>query len=141
MVVPGYPQQKLWKESMHNFGMEHKGYRPLFDRENKFAVPIQDFHHQPVPLAGMIELSLSEDNAILLKEVTGLDRVHTVMRQAFRRSFIEESDRTEWQFKESVKLVNRISVISLERPREPFTAHELVSLILYKISKKEEVVC
>ena len=141
MVVPGYPQQKLWKESLQNFGMEHKGYKPLVDRENKFAVPIPGFHHQPVPLAGLIELSISEDQSLMLKEITGLERVHIVMGQAFRRSFIENSGRTEWQFKESVKLVNQVSVISLHRPSDHFTAHELVSLILYKISKKEEVLC
>lgn len=141
MVVPGYPQQKLWKESLQNFGMEHKGYKPLVDRDNKFAVPIPGFHHQPVPLAGLIELSISEDQSLMLKEITGLERVHIVMGQAFRRSFIENSGRTEWQFKESVKLVNQVSVISLHRPSDHFTAHELVSLILYKISKKEEVLC
>ncbi|MED1863897.1 aldolase [Fictibacillus nanhaiensis] len=141
MVVPGYPQQKLWKESLQNFGMEHKGYKPLVDRENKFAVPIPGFHHQPVPLAGLIELSISEDGSLTLKEITGLERVHIVMGQAFRRSFIEDSGRTEWQFKESMKLVNHVSIISLQRPSDHFTAHELVSLILYKISKKEEVTC
>jgi ABC-type cobalamin/Fe3+-siderophores transport system ATPase subunit len=141
MVVPAYPQQKLWQESLENFGIENKGYQPLFERENKFSVPVQNFTNKPIPFAGMIELSKSEDKTILFQEVKGLERIHTVMRQTFRRSFIQKSERTEWHFKEAVKLVNSVSILSIERPSDRFTANELVSLILASISQKEEVVC
>jgi hypothetical protein len=140
MVVPGYPQQKLWKESLQKFGIEHERFRPLFERENKFAVPISDFTNNPVPFAGIIELSQSDDESIYFHEIMGLERVHIVMRQTFRRSFIPK-EQTEWHFKQSVKLVNSVSIKQLQRPAEPFTAHELVSQILQSISEKEEVVC
>jgi hypothetical protein len=140
IVVPGYPQQKLWKESLQKFGMEHNEYRPLFERENKFAVPISEFTNKPVPLEGIIELSHSEDESIHFHEVTGLERIHVVMRQTFRRSFLPKN-RIEWHFDQSVKLVSNVSIKQLQRPVEPFTAHELVSQILQSISVKEEVVC
>ncbi len=41
MVTPAYPQQKLWLESLNQFGMESSDYRPLFERETKFAIPVQ----------------------------------------------------------------------------------------------------
>ena len=40
-VVPSYPQQKLWIESLRQFGMDSSQYRPLFDREEKFLSSIK----------------------------------------------------------------------------------------------------
>ena len=42
MVTPAYPQQKLWLESLNQFGMESNHYRPIFDRETKYAIPVSE---------------------------------------------------------------------------------------------------
>lgn len=41
IVIPSYPQQKLWAESLNAFGMGTASYNPLFERETKYAVPVQ----------------------------------------------------------------------------------------------------
>ena len=49
-VIPSYPQQKLWQESLEYFGMEHTKLQPIFQRETKFTVPVsQRFYSTPLP--------------------------------------------------------------------------------------------
>ena len=50
-VIPAYPQQKLWQDSLNHFGMKTNDYMPLFDRETKYSVPVaEQFYNKPLPL-------------------------------------------------------------------------------------------
>ena len=40
IINPSYPQQKLWQESLNAFGMETSQYRPVYQRETKYAIPV-----------------------------------------------------------------------------------------------------
>lgn len=39
MVQPTYPQQKLWEESLNEFGLNARKYQPLFEREKNIQCP------------------------------------------------------------------------------------------------------
>lgn len=45
IVIPAYPHQKLWEQSLQAFGMESNQYRPIFQRETKYSVPISSQFH------------------------------------------------------------------------------------------------
>jgi hypothetical protein len=70
IVVPSYPHQKLWQESLDQFGVESAQYRPLFGRETKFAVPVtSQFMSEPIPLGGIFELVKSDDDDIIVQPI------------------------------------------------------------------------
>ena len=39
-VIPAYPQQKLWQTSLDQFEMEASNFRPIIEREAKYAIPV-----------------------------------------------------------------------------------------------------
>ncbi|OOE14602.1 aldolase [Fictibacillus arsenicus] len=134
LVMPSYPQQKLWEESLICFGMNSINYKPLFERETKYAVPVKNPIIVPIPLAGIIELSAIEnESSIRYESLDGLHRVQTLFQHTYRSSFIRRLKLSDWHFRETVKLINRIQMSKLSRPTQQFTVHEMVSIVLKNI--------
>lgn len=140
MVTPAYPQQKLWLESLDQFGMESAGLRPIIDRETKFAVPVPtQFATKSIPLVGVFELMKTEDNEIEVGSIQGLERLHILFNHTYRNFFIARLGLLEWHFHTTTKILNHIDLYQLRRPLSRFTAHELADLMLAQLNKGEKV--
>jgi hypothetical protein len=136
-VLPSYPQQKLWQESLDAFGMENTHYRPLFERETKFAIPVhENFINKPLRLTGVFELVKTENEYVTVSPVKSLERFRTLFTHTYRSSLISPLGLTEWHFTESAKILKNINMYQLKRPKNRFTAPELVTCILNKIKKE-----
>ncbi|AGK52671.1 aldolase [Bacillus sp. 1NLA3E] len=131
MVAPSYPQQKLWQESLNEFGKQIHQYRPLFERETKFAVPVSSqFTSDTFPLAGVFELVKTESEEIDLRPIKGLGRLHTLYYHTYRNFLLAPLRLMNWHFEMSTQIANQIKLHQLIRPVSHFTAHELPSVIL-----------
>ena len=140
MVTPAYPQQKLWMESLNQFGMESNQYKPIVERETKFAVPVStQFANQELPLAGIVELIKTDEADICITPITKMARFHTLYTHTYRNFFLEGAGLMDWHFATSAKMINQLSFYQLQRPVSRFTAHDLTELILSTISKEEKV--
>ncbi|PYZ94645.1 aldolase [Salipaludibacillus keqinensis] len=139
LVIPAYPQQKLWQESLDSFGIDSSDLKPIIDRETKYAVPVKSmFSNEILPLAGVFELTTTKENEIQITIVEGLQRFPTLYQHTYRQFFLEQAGLMKWHFQTSVKLLNKLKVYQLKRPVNRFTANELTSLILSTISKGEK---
>lgn len=138
-VIPSYPQQKLWKESLDQFGMETTNYQPLFERETKYAVPVSsNFFNEPLPLAGVFELVKTENENVEIQRIEGLERLRTLLRHTYRNSLIPRLGMMEWHFMNSTNIVNKVEMFQLMRPISKFTAHDLVSTVLESLKEEEK---
>lgn len=136
-ALPSYPQQKLWQESLDEFGMKNTEYRPLFERETKFAIPVHaNFMDQPLPLSGIFELVKTENENISLNTFQSLERFRTLFIHTYRSSLISRLGLAEWHFTESANILKKTDLHQLQRPLNGFTAPELVTCILKKIQKE-----
>jgi energy-coupling factor transporter ATP-binding protein EcfA2 len=141
MVTPAYPQQKLWQESIDEFGMESSNFRPIIDRESKFAIPVDSqFCDKPLPLAGIFELMKTEEETLQFASVTGLERFHLLFQHTYRNFFIPRAGLMDWHFQTSAKMVNKMSFYRIQRPTSHFTADEITDFILTSMERKGEVV-
>ncbi|NMH75305.1 aldolase [Bacillus sp. RO2] len=141
MVTPAYPQQKLWQESIDEFGMESSNFRPIIDRETKFAIPVDSqFCNKLLPLAGVFELMKTEDESLQFSSVTGLERFHLLFQHTYRNFFIPRAGLMDWHFQTSAKMVNKMSFYRIQRPTSHFTANEITDFILTSMERKGEVV-
>lgn len=139
MVSPSYPQQKLWKESIEKLGLEQGAYKPLFERETKFAVPaVLSFCNDAMPLAGVVELVKNGSAPLTLREVKGLERFQLLFRNTYRHFIVERCGLLEWHFGMLASIVNRIAIKQLQRPEGEFTADLMADMILDEVHEDKE---
>ncbi|MGV3466511.1 MAG: aldolase [Heyndrickxia sp.] len=137
-VIPSYPQQKLWEESLFRLGLENHLYRPLFDRETKYAVPVQtSFVSEKLPLAGIFELIPYEEDNISFKSINSLEQFYTIYLHTFRNFLIPRLGLMEWHFETSSILLKNVKLIRVSRPNSWFSAKSLLELILNTIKQGE----
>ncbi|MBD3921504.1 ATP-binding cassette domain-containing protein [Paenibacillus sp. PR3] len=135
-VIPSYPQQKLWEESVSQLQMKDHDFNELYqDNERvKFAVPVaEQFETVPVPLGGIFELSISGEGLVVLKTVTGLDRFPLLLTHTYRNFLVSILQMKQWHFALSAQLAEKVPVYKLRRPMVGMTAHELVECITNEI--------
>jgi hypothetical protein len=136
LVTPSYPQQKLWQESLEHFGMDTTHYRPLFQRETKFSVPVtSNYFSNPLPLAGIFELVKTERDKIEIHRIPRLESLSVLYSHTFRHILINRLGLTSWHFETTARIVNQMNIFRLHRPVSEFSAPDLVSLILTTINK------
>ncbi|WP_420841231.1 aldolase [Evansella clarkii] len=137
VVTPAYPQQKLWQESLDKFGMDSSSYRPVVDRETKFAIPVhKHFSSTRLPLAGVFELIKTNNEEVEIREIQQLERFHSLYLHTYRNFFLKPAGLMEWHFKVCADMVNKLDLYQIQRPSSRFTTEELTALILSSINKE-----
>lgn len=137
-VTSTYPQQKLWQQSLNHFGIDTDQFRSLFERETKFAVPVNaNFSSEPLQLAGVFELVISNGEDVTIKKIEGLERFRTLYNHTFRNFLISRLGLEDWHFLESARILNQINVYKLQRIQQGFTVNHLVDLILDTLKREE----
>ncbi|OXM13709.1 hypothetical protein [Paenibacillus herberti] len=138
IVSPAYPQQKLWQESLQELGLTNDEYRPIFEREAKYAIPIKNrFKNSPVPLGGIFELVQTDNETMTLNELNGLHKLGVLHQHTFRKSLIEGMGLSDWHFQSLTALAASTTVKRLERPGKTagFTAPLMVDRLISKLEK------
>ncbi|NGY80488.1 aldolase (plasmid) [Bacillus megaterium] len=131
VIQPSYPQQKLWEESLNNFGMDTKGYQPLFERETKYSIPVKNsFHNQPIPLGGIFELVKGSAGSVEIRKTDVLEGFRILLHHTFRGSLLRRLGLKEWHFIYSSNILKEVQTFQLIRPVSKFTPYDLVSKIL-----------
>ena len=108
--------------------MEANEYRPIFERETKFAVPVtSQFSSTSLPLAGVFELIKTDNDEIKIEPISNLERLHTLFYHTYRNFLIARLGLMEWHFHMTANIANKIEVYQLQRPINRFTANDLTS--------------
>ncbi|KMK75026.1 aldolase [Alkalihalobacillus pseudalcaliphilus] len=137
VVIPAYPQQKLWQESLEKLGKSNHGLRPIVQRESKFAVPVREqFKEEPLPLAAVFELVKSEVGELQVKKVQRLEKLSILYTHTYRHFLLQELQLTSWHFQTMTQIAQHIKMYSLHRPLSAFTVEELTEYILIRTNKE-----
>lgn len=140
-VYPSYPQQKLWEESIEQLGLLSHNYSSIYQRVNKYAVPIRSqFCREPLPLAGVVELIKASEPEPSLKAYNSLEGLHVLNVHTYRNSLLHLLNLQQWQFQSIARLASGLPVYQLRRPADGFSAFNLVDQIVSLTNKREVVI-
>ncbi|GGG76496.1 aldolase [Paenibacillus radicis (ex Gao et al. 2016)] len=138
---PGFPQQKLWQESLDFFQMNAAHFNPIGDDYEKYAIPVADqFHQESMPLAALFELEAAEDSeTVELKPLSKLERMQLLYMHTYSGALLTKLDLRPWHFQMSSTIASQVDCYRLKRPKHGFTADLLVNEIL-NVAMKGELV-
>lgn len=116
-VQPGYPQQKLWQTSAALLSIDTTTLRKVSPDIEKYAVPVLDnFWQQAIPLTAIYEIDVKPCDDITIKELKGMEKLTTIMDNAYRASLYPGLGLQTLHFQKSANIVNQVQVFRLTRP-------------------------
>jgi hypothetical protein len=137
-VVPSYPQQKLWQESLNIFGMDRSDFNSIYGREEKYCIPIKSqFYSKPLPLGGIFELTKADQSAVEIRSIPNLNKFHLFFNHTYRNFLLHKLNILDWHFSLSTEIIPNIMIYQVSRPIVGVTVEAIREMILNTIKSGE----
>ena len=134
VVLPGFPQLKLWPESAARLGIAPESLPRLRPALEKRAYRIDDqFQTRPAPLARVYVLADADDPAI--SALSPQDAVIELIRHSFAARVLEATTSTATHLQRCAALAGHGLVRSLQRPKRWEALPEVLALVEQDIAR------
>lgn len=130
MVLPGYPEIKLWGDVLGNLTDEYLRVRPVLRETTKFALDARDHFQRDIkPLIRIYVITRGSSLVPRLTRLKGGAAFHAVSENAYCTRFLKGTAQLAKHFEMLVKLTERVAVFTLEFPANLLPPDELVEII------------
>jgi hypothetical protein len=135
-VIPGFPQMKLWGDVIEKLNTDLIIKRQLRAGIKKFGIDINKYYNEePALLNRIYILCTSNKDKFEILPVKGMDRFTALKNNTYRRQFIEGLGIMKEHFNQCMFLANKVPVMQIIRPRQPFRLNELIRLVKKDLEK------
>ncbi|HVX58012.1 MAG TPA: hypothetical protein VHA37_09915 [Candidatus Saccharimonadales bacterium] len=130
LVSPGFPQIKLWLDSLKRLDLSPDGLRRIRNKLEKRAIPLgEDFAGGALPVRKLYMLRPHNRPDLKLVALDGPQKFHVLKNHTYRFGFLAAIEGKMGHFQYGLKLAQQARMAVVIRPREPFLLDELVALI------------
>jgi hypothetical protein len=139
-VQPGYPELKLWQDTMETLDIPLDELTPVRAKINKYAwTLLHEFHARPLPIAAIYLLSDSNLQAAQLRPLKGMEKYLPLKNQTYRSRYLDGLGLTAHHLQLCGRLTGQVDVTQLCRARVKFNKESVTTLldtILAELSSK-----
>ncbi len=131
IVNPGFPQMKLWNDSIQKLGENPSSYSKIREEMEKYRLPISSsFWNEPLPLSKIFIISSSNLGDLKVEPIKGIEKFSMLKTHTYRFNFVAGSEMQAKHFKSFEILSKRTDIFRLTRPSGKFIFDDLINLIL-----------
>jgi hypothetical protein len=129
-AYPGYPQLKLWADTVNKLGEVRKDLARIRPGINKFRRSIrEEFYGNALPLKRLYVLDISDASQIEMVAMRGVEKLEAIIRNTYHLGFLRGLGKGIGHFKQCNAVAERLTVTKVTRPREPFLLEELTNAL------------
>jgi len=131
LVLPGYPQSKLWPDVTSHFGLEPSSFRQLRSHLAKVGVPVSSFHARALPLVAIYLLAIGMPKKVILQPLLGTEKLKMLLAHTYRQGFVRGMGVEGVHFQHVAQLANKGRILRADRFKVPegFVLNELADVI------------
>jgi hypothetical protein len=130
VVLPGFPQVKLWADAAAALGRSTDGLRRVVPEYDKFIAPeIAKFDPTPAPLRAMYFLRTHNAPEFLLEPLTHTQRFNAMLDNTWQKLTLPGLGLREWHFLTAARIASLAYAARLTRPAEPLQLQRITDLI------------
>lgn len=135
-VHSAYPQQKLWRDSAENLGINVASLATVNINVDKFAVPVhKGFRQSPAQLVAVYELGVERCRNVTVNPLSGMDKLAVLMSHTYRSWLTDGLGFKAQHFIQCVAIARQVAVSRLIRPEGVYSLEEQVRIIQYDLSQ------
>ena len=126
-IQPGYPQAKLWLDSLASLNISGEDLRRIRRSMEKRALPFDaSFFRSALPVGRIYVLRPGDDLDIHIEPVGGSRRFAVLRNHTYRFRYLEGSGSKAEHFQSAVQLAQQVPISIVRRPRDLLRLPELV---------------
>ena len=138
ILYPGYPQMKLWADSIQKLGDQPSQFPTIRKRIEKHNIPVTSgFCELPLPLKKIFIVSSQNLNKIEVELVKGIEKFSLLKNHTYRFNFIAGAKMRTAHFGYLDSIAKQIDVIKITRPNGKFLFDEIINIVLEKPLEKD----
>lgn len=127
---PGFPQAKLWLDSLEELELPAEGLRRIRGKLEKRALPLaEDFRAAACPLRKLYVLRPANRPQLELSELSGPRKFDVLKNQTYRFHFLPAGEPQAQHFRRTIELAQRVPVALIVRPDGAFQLEALMAAI------------
>lgn len=127
-AYPGFPQLKLWPESVKALGRYPEELPKLYSEVDKRKQVAEHFVHEEVlPLRAIFVLSHGDE--LRIDTLSSRDAFAELIRHSFVSKFLHEMSSTTTHFSQCVRLLEQKPLLYLQRPKKLTLLKEVAQLV------------
>lgn len=133
-IVSGYPQMKLWADSIAKLGDEPSQYGIIRKQVEKYIIPIdKSFHEELLPLKNIFIIVPSNLGELKVESLKGVEKFNLLKYHTYRFNFIAGQEMQTNHFRYLTTISKHVNVFRLTRPSKKFLFDEMINLILESV--------
>lgn len=130
VAQPGFPQAKLWLDSLKRLEFAPDQLKPIRAKIEKRALPLADqFHGAPLPVRKLYLLGPHNGDNFVLTPGVGAQKFNVIKNHTYRFLYIADVSAKAGHFKQGMRLAQQVPLVRVVRPMSGFRIDELVALI------------
>jgi len=130
VVLPGYPQLKLWAEVARSLGENSLELGQVDPLVEKHGLPLRKgFCETPLPLRRLYVLTTAETQKFELAPLKGMEKLTALLNNTYRFCFLDGQGGKVLNFKQCATLAQHAAVSRVIRPGAPLLLDELADLL------------
>ena len=129
-AYPGFPQSKLWLDSLQKLDFSAEGLARIRHKIEKRAVPLgADFSTSPLPLKKLYHLGAHNEDGFLLLPSAGPQKFHLLKQNTYRFGYLAGVEGKIGHFQQVIQLAHQVPLVIAIRPRDGFKLDQFVSTL------------
>ncbi len=130
MAIPAFPAMRLWKDSLRLLGAEERVVQRVRENIEKFYLPVDRFHAEPMPIRMIVLLNSRNDVDHAPREIPVAQRVDAIYRSIHRKNFLKGLQFQQRAFAMAIRLAQTVEMVAMARPVTGASPHVMAQTVL-----------
>lgn len=133
-AYPGYPQQKMCKDTVNRFGLDINHLIELEEERDKYAVQLnEEFCNFKKAIHLLVFLDIADGDELIVEELQGSSKLQYLLQNQYAIDSFKRGGLNHNIFRKCVACANRVKMILVSRPRGKDCSEEISNIILNNI--------
>jgi len=136
-VLPGYPQMKLWHDTLAKLDVDKSGLKKVRLQVEKFAYPVpKGFSKTPLPVRAIYILNTHNRDEFLFDPLKGMEKFQPLRYQTYRKGYLKGLALNALHLQLCGRIAGEVHMARITRPDHGFQLDALVERIQDDLEKQ-----
>jgi hypothetical protein len=132
----GFPQVKLWLDSLEQMKIESTNLKKIRPQLEKYKYPIFNFIEDKKVVSSVFIIKRKNTEGVEIEEIKGSEKFKILSANTYRKQFVEALNVKNEHFKIIAGMASKVNLYVIQRPNIHNTIDEISNLIIKTVSEK-----